>query len=96
MPNLIMEASAAGIPVVSTDCGGSVELIEHSVTGYLVSPDDHAAMWTYLDSLLANPCQRHRMGQAAREKMLQEFSVSTMVTRMTQVYEQAYLEKGLL
>lgn len=96
MPNLIMESSAAGIPVVSTNCGGSVELIERGVTGYLVSPDDHGAMWTYLDSLLANPCQRHRMGQAAREKMLREFGVSTMVTRMTQIYEQALMGKSLL
>jgi glycosyltransferase involved in cell wall biosynthesis len=95
MPNVVMEAAAAGLPVVSTACGGSMELIEHGVTGFLVSPDDAAAMSKHLDLLLANAAGYRRISQAAREKMYREFSVKAMVTRMTQVYEEALAMRGL-
>ena len=75
MPNVVMEAAAAGVPVVSTTCGGSVELIECGVTGFLVSPKDAAHMAKHVDLLLANAEQRRSMGQAGREKMCRAFSV---------------------
>jgi glycosyltransferase involved in cell wall biosynthesis len=95
MPNMIMEAAAAGVPVVSTTCGGSVELIECGVTGFLVSSNDAANMAKRIDLLLANAEQRRSMGQAGREKMCRAFSVKVMVTRMTQVYEEALAARGL-
>jgi glycosyltransferase involved in cell wall biosynthesis len=96
MPNLIMEAAAAGLPVVSTTCGGSVELIESGTTGFLVSPNSAADMSRYLDLLLADAEQCRRMSQAGREKMRREFSVEIMATRMTQVYEEALAARGLV
>jgi glycosyltransferase involved in cell wall biosynthesis len=96
MPNVVMEAAAVGLPVVSTTCGGSVELIEHGVTGFLVSPNDAAEMSKYLDLLLANSEEYRRISHAAREKMCREFSVKAMVTRMTQVYEEAFAARGLI
>jgi glycosyltransferase involved in cell wall biosynthesis len=95
MPNVVMEAAAAGVPVVSTRCGGSVELIECGVTGFLVSPNDAANMAKYIDLLLANAEQRRSIGQAGREKMGRAFSVKTMVSRMTQAYEEALAARGL-
>lgn len=93
MPNFVMEAAAAGLPVVATRCGDSVHLIEEGVSGYLVLPDDDRTTSAHLDLLLRSPELRFRFGQAAREKMSHEFSVNTMVTRMTQVYEEALAEK---
>jgi glycosyltransferase involved in cell wall biosynthesis len=93
MPNLVMEASAAGVPVVSTNCGDTVDLVEHGVSGYLVDSDDDLSMWAHLDTLLANPKHRFRMGQAGREKMRREFNIEAMVARMTQVYEEVLAEK---
>ena len=95
MPNVVMEAAAAGVPVVSTTCGSSVELIESGVTGFLVSPNDVASMSKHLDLLLANAEQRCNIGQAAREKMCRAFSVQAMLTRMTQIYEEALATRGL-
>ena len=95
MPNLVMEAAAAGVPVVSTRCGDSMHLIEHGVSGYLVSPNDDVGMSAHIDLLLANPEHRLHMGQAGREKMRREFSVENMVARMTQVYEQVLAERRL-
>jgi glycosyltransferase involved in cell wall biosynthesis len=96
MPNVVMEAAAAGVPVISTTCGGSVELIESGVTGFLVSPNDVATMAKHVDLLLANAEQRCSIGLAGRKKMCRAFSVQAMVTRMTQVYEEALAARGLV
>jgi glycosyltransferase involved in cell wall biosynthesis len=93
MPNLVMEAAAAGLPVVSTNCGDTVDLIEHGVSGYLVDPDDDLSMSAHLDTLLANLKHRFRMGQAGRDKMRHQFSIKSMVGRMTQVYDEVLAEK---
>jgi glycosyltransferase involved in cell wall biosynthesis len=95
LSNLIMEASAAGLPVVSTTCGGTPELIEQGVTGYMVLPDDDLSMESHLDQLLANPEQRCLMGANGRRKMRSEFSAERMVARMAQVYEEAVAAKRL-
>ena len=93
MPNVIMEASAAGVPVVATTCGGSTELIEESTTGFLVTVDDDASMKAKLEFLLVDSDRRHRIGAAGRKKMMRQFSVDIMVNRMTQIYEELIATK---
>jgi glycosyltransferase involved in cell wall biosynthesis len=88
VPNVVMEAASAGLPVISTRCGDSAYLIEHDLSGYLVSPDDDVAMGQHLDRLLSSPEQRARMGQAGRDKMHREFGINHMVERMTKLYEE--------
>ena len=69
MPNAIMEASAAGLPVIATDVGGASEVIEHGRTGFLVRPDDDSAFITCLEQLLTNPVLASSFGSAGMEKM---------------------------
>ena len=88
MPNVLMEAGAAGLPVVATAVGGALELVEGGVNGFLVPPDNIDSMVQKLEKLLRDPDARRRMGQAGREKMRREFSVTGMVARMTRVYEE--------
>jgi glycosyltransferase involved in cell wall biosynthesis len=95
LPNLIMEASAAGLPVVSTNCGGAAELIDQAVTGYIVRHNDDLSMATYIDTLLLNPEHRAMLGRNGRQKMRREFSAEKMVARMTQVYEEAIAAKAV-
>jgi glycosyltransferase involved in cell wall biosynthesis len=95
MPNLIMEASAAGVPVLSTRCGDTPELIMDGISGYLVSPDDDLSMANHLSSLLTSAEQRRCMGEAARERMRRDFGIQSMVTQMTRVYEESLAAKGL-
>ena len=95
MPNVVMEASAIGLPVVASDVAGVPELVENGVTGFLVQPNDVNCLAEHLQKLLLDSDIRQRMGRAGMEKMIREFSVDAMVTRMTKVYEDAFIAKGL-
>jgi glycosyltransferase involved in cell wall biosynthesis len=93
MPNAIMEASAAGLPVIATNTGGASEVVEHGKTGFLVQPDDDVALTTYLEQLLASPIQAASFGVAGAEKMAKEFSVARMVEKIVQMYEELLMVK---
>jgi glycosyltransferase involved in cell wall biosynthesis len=96
MPNLVMEAMAAGLPVVSTRCGDCIDLIEPDVSGYLVSVDDDVSLATHLDLLLSNSELRSRMGRAGREKMRNDYSVEKLARRTIRVYDDLVIEKKML
>ena len=64
----IPEAMAAGLPVVATATGGTVEIVEEGVNGLLVPPHDPAAMADGIRSYLDNPEQARRHSQAALER----------------------------
>jgi len=96
--NTIMEAMAAGVPVVATDIPGTHDLVVHGTTGYLVPtegrPATAAAINTsvakglakYTNILLDSPALAQRLGQAARQRMLEEFSVERMVDHYADLY----------
>jgi len=95
MPNVLMEGSAAGLPVIASQVGGVPDLVEDGITGFLVPPNQLDSLADQLEKLLVDPELRQRMGQAGMEKMSREFSVEAMVTRMTKVYADTFLAKGL-
>jgi glycosyltransferase involved in cell wall biosynthesis len=95
MPNVVMEASAAGLPVVASNVAGVPELVEDGITGFLVEPNNINCLAEYLQKLMLDPNLRQRMGKAGREKMIREFSVEAMVARMVKIYEDVHLAKGL-
>ena len=86
MPNVIMEAMLAGLPVVATRVGGVPDLIEDGVHGYLHDIGDIAGMARSLERLLADPDLRQKMGNAGREKILKEFTINHLVDRITRAY----------
>jgi glycosyltransferase involved in cell wall biosynthesis len=85
MPNAIMEAMAAGIPVVATDIAGNRDLVVSGETGFLVPLGDRAALGKYGYKLLESAELRSRMGAAARQR-IGEFSVARMVDRHAELY----------
>ncbi len=87
MSNSLMEAMAAGIPVIATDIPPNRELIRHGEEGYLANVGDGVAFAQYSVRLLTDPDLRSRMTQAARERMRREFSVERMIARHCEVYE---------
>ena len=74
LPNVLLEASAAGVPVVATAVGGTPEVVADRETGYLVPAGDPAALSERVLQLLGDPGLRRRMGDAGRERMRSRFS----------------------
>jgi glycosyltransferase involved in cell wall biosynthesis len=87
MSVVILEAMAAGKPVVATRVGETPYIIEDGIDGLLVDPMDVDAMASTLVRLIDDGALRERLGAAARRKVAQRFSVE----QMTRAYEQAYL-----
>jgi len=77
--NAVLEAMAAGLPVVSTTCGGMQEVIDDSVDGYLVAVGDTTAMADRLAALGRDQDLRHRLGAAAALRAAADFDVSRQV-----------------
>jgi glycosyltransferase involved in cell wall biosynthesis len=95
LPVAVLEAMAAGRPVVATSVGGVPEAVVNGVTGLLVPPRNPTALAEAIVSLLSGPELRQQMGQAGRERVLQHFSVEQMVERTQTLYEQLLDAKGL-
>jgi L-malate glycosyltransferase len=90
LSNTIQEAMATGLAVVATHVGGADELVVPDQTGVLVPASEPAAMADALERLLRDPEERIAMGQAARARAEQVFSLD----RMVQQYTDLYLEVG--
>lgn len=87
-PNVILEAMACGLPVVSTRVGAVPELVEHGRTGYVTDPGDVEAIAGAIVSLACDPQRRAQMGQLARAKVEAEYSLDSLGPRLLAIYEQ--------
>jgi glycosyltransferase involved in cell wall biosynthesis len=76
-PVVILEAMAAGKPIIATNQGGAQEQIDDSVTGFLVPINDATIAAQKLGILVNNPDMRTRMGQAGAKKLQEQFSLAT-------------------
>lgn len=86
MPNAVLEAMAAGRPVIGTRAGGIPEALGQSA-GTLVPARDPAALAAAVETYLRNPALRRSAGEAGRERSRSEFSVDRMVQRTVDLYE---------
>ncbi len=75
----VLEAGAAGLPVVASDSGGIPDIIEHEVTGLLVPVEDHVALADALVRMIEDPPLRAKLGAAARERVERVYSVEMLV-----------------
>lgn len=96
LPNVVLEAMAAGKPVVATSVGGTPEVVVDGETGLLVPPRNPEALARAIIRLLKNPELCTRMGHAGKERVLKQFSIQRMVTKTQQLYKELMIEKGLL
>ena len=88
-PLVPLEAMAAGLPVVASDIGGGAELIESGKNGLLVPPASVDSLARAIDSLLADDALRRRMGEAARERIVERYTIEAMTRQTVAVYELA-------
>jgi glycosyltransferase involved in cell wall biosynthesis len=83
----ILEAMAAGKPVVATTVGGIPEFVVPGETGILVEPGNAAALAEAIRSLLGDPEQARQMGIRGRGRVLAGYQISSVIRRHEQVYE---------
>jgi glycosyltransferase involved in cell wall biosynthesis len=86
MPLSVLEAMAAGLPVVATRVGGVPELVTDGETGLLVAPKDPEALAAALLSLIEDRSSRLRMGRAARARIEESFSFTAMLDQYETFY----------
>jgi glycosyltransferase involved in cell wall biosynthesis len=87
MPKCLLEAAAAGKPVVTTDVIGCREAILPGVTGLLVPVKNPAALASALARLIENPDERHAFGQSARNLAQERFSITAVIERVLRIYQ---------
>jgi glycosyltransferase involved in cell wall biosynthesis len=86
-PLTVVEAMAAGLPIVATAVGGVPESVAHDVTGVLVPPDNPEAMAAGLVRLLGDSKLRVAMGRAARKRADELFSWQAIAASVAHVYQ---------
>jgi glycosyltransferase involved in cell wall biosynthesis len=87
LPNSVLEVMSAGLAVVATSTGGTVEIIDGGVDGLLVPPHSPQSLSTTLLQLLLEPQMAHRLARAGQEKMRTHFSFDRLIAELEQLYE---------
>jgi glycosyltransferase involved in cell wall biosynthesis len=91
-PVTIVEAMAAGLPVVATRVAGVPEAVEDGVTGVLVEPEDAEGLAAALDAVLEDVDLRRKMGKAARRAFERRYTIDRVAQAHFALY--ARLERG--
>jgi glycosyltransferase involved in cell wall biosynthesis len=89
LPNVLVEAMAMEVPVVSTAVSGVPELVDSGDNGLLVPPRQALALADAIEALLRDPALRRRMARAGRERVLAEFDVGRNTERLLALFHRA-------
>jgi len=90
IPNVMAEAMASKLPVVSTSISGIPELVDNGVEGFLVPQRDSTALATAIGQLLENPQLRLRMGNNARQRICRCFDSRKTTVALRNLFNQAH------
>ncbi len=86
IPNVLKEAMAMELPVVSTHHAGIPELIEYGVSGMLVPQRDDVLLAKKIEYLIRHPETWHKFGVAGRKKVKKEFDIDKVVSKLEQIF----------
>jgi len=89
LPNFALEALASATPVVATRAGGLPQAIRDGVTGYLTDERDPDALASVIRRLIQSPADRRRLGDAARNDVIDRFGWSRVAEKFEAAYERA-------
>jgi len=94
MPMSLLEAMAAGCPVIASAVGGIPDLVTHDVNGLLVPPRDPAALADALRALLSEPRRAARLGREARATIANRYTAEHALERLEQLYAGLGVRRG--
>ncbi len=87
LPNVVLEALAAGVPVVASAVGGTPEVVADGFNGYLVPPGDPLALARRILDTLASDTERQAMGLRGRQQVLEEYTFNAQAFMYQQLFE---------
>ena len=93
-PRALLEASAMGKPIVTTDVPGCRDVVSDGLTGVLCIPQNVESLTQAIKSILLNPERALRYGKAAREKATREFDEHAVIDRFLDIYKQLWDSNG--
>lgn len=93
MPNVVIEAMAAGVPVVATNVGGTQEVIINGETGILVPPQDANALSEGISSLLQKPDLRRQIGLSGQQRAYKFYNIQNTVQQTQLLYDKLYQDE---
>jgi glycosyltransferase involved in cell wall biosynthesis len=88
-PNVLLEAMAADVPIITTPAGDAGLVVEDGKTGYVVPFEDRAAMVERLVRLAATPDLRQQFGMAGRRRVAENYDRHSLIYRLADIYRQA-------
>ena len=87
VPNSVLEAMAAALPVVATNVGGVREIVKDGETGIMVEVDDERGLVQSIDFLIQHPDKGREMGELGRKRAISLFSLEKMVSEYEKLYD---------
>jgi glycosyltransferase involved in cell wall biosynthesis len=85
LPNVVVEAMAAGLPVISTPAGDAPVVVQHGETGYVIEMNDVQGMANRMVQLARSPALRKQLGEAGRKRVEQEYNYESLPHRLTTI-----------
>jgi glycosyltransferase involved in cell wall biosynthesis len=96
LPMVLLEASASGLPVVTTNVGGNAEAVLDGETGFLVAPRDHQKLASAMMRVMELPAgERERLGACGRDHVGARYGLARVVEQWEEVYREASARKGI-
>jgi len=87
LPNVLKEAQATGLPVISTSIGGIPEVVQDGKTGFLIKEKDIPDLIQKLNCLIENPSLRAKFGENGRKLTEKEFNLASQTSKLESIYE---------
>jgi glycosyltransferase involved in cell wall biosynthesis len=94
LPNALLEAAAAGRPIVATAAGGTGEIVIDGQTGLLVPINDRAALASAMSRAIRDPGLRSTLGRTARQHVAMTFGMDRFVAEFAALYEELAVARG--
>jgi glycosyltransferase involved in cell wall biosynthesis len=94
LPNVLLEAMALEVPIVSTRVNGVPRLVQDGSNGFLVNSGDEAGLTTALAGLLTNAALRAAFRSAGRSTVETRYNFATRMRRLKRLYDELLGERG--